>query len=76
MSELTPVTFAPKCKTPAFFIHANEDELVLKNNSERNFAVYGCEVKIAEYCSGGHNDERPAEMIKRVIEFLKSHLLA
>ncbi len=63
MSELTPVTFAPKCKTPAFFIHAHNDELVLKDNTERNFAAYGSEKKIAEYCPGGHNDERPHEVI-------------
>ena len=63
MSELTPVTYAPKCKTPAFFIHAQNDELVLKDNTERNFAAYGSDKKLVEYCPGGHNDERPIEVI-------------
>jgi dipeptidyl aminopeptidase/acylaminoacyl peptidase len=76
MSELTPVTFAPKCKTPAFFIHAHNDELVLKDNTERNYAAYGSDQKLVEYVPGGHNDERPKEVIQKVVAFLKANLLA
>ncbi len=74
INELTPVTYAPKCKVPAFFIHAHNDELVLKNNTERNFAAYGHEKKVVEYCPGGHSDERPREVIQKIIQFLKANL--
>ncbi len=76
MAELTPVTFAPKCKAPAFFIHAHNDELVLKDNTERNFTAYGSDQKLVEYVPGGHNDERPKEVIQKVVAFLKANLLA
>ena len=74
INELTPLTFAPRCKAPALFIHATHDEMVLKDNTERNFAAYGSTVKEVAYCDGGHNDERPAKVIEKVIAFYKTHL--
>ena len=74
INELTPMTFAPRCKAPALFIHGIHDEMVLKDNTERNFAAYGSTVKEVTYCEGGHNDERPAKVIEKVITFYKTHL--
>jgi dipeptidyl aminopeptidase/acylaminoacyl peptidase len=75
INDLTPLTYAPRCKTPALFIHAIHDEMVLKDNTERNFAAYGSSVKEVEYCDGGHNDERPKKVLEKVIAFYKAHLL-
>ena len=75
INELTPITYAPRCKTPAFFIHGQYDEMVLKDNTERNYAAYGSTIKEVEYCEGGHNDERPRKVIEKVLAFYKAHLL-
>ena len=75
INELKPLTYAPKCRTPALFIHAVHDEMVLKDNTERNHAAYGSTEKHVEYCDGGHNDERPKVVIEKVLAFYKQHLL-
>ncbi len=66
VTELTPITFSPKCKAPALFIHAKSDELVPKDHTVRNFAAYGSAEKEVEYCEGGHNDERPKHVNEKV----------
>lgn len=75
IAELTPYTFAPRCKVPALFVHGFEDEFVLMENTEKNFEAYGADDKDVTYCEGGHNDERPKETIDYIIGFLKKSLL-
>ena len=50
ISDLRPVDYAPKCKTPAYFIHGIKDEFVTVSHTEENFAAYGAEVKEVNYC--------------------------
>jgi fermentation-respiration switch protein FrsA (DUF1100 family) len=70
VNDLTPVTFAPRCKVPAYFLHGKEDDFVLKHHTEQNFAAYGSDKKTVDYCSGGHNDSRPQDSIEKIVKFL------
>ena len=75
-ADLNPVLMAPKCTTPALFLHGEHDELVLKSHSERNYAAYGGASKEAHYFPGGHNDQRSPATVEKALQFLKKHLLA
>ena len=73
--NLKTVTYAPKCKAPAVFIHAIEDTLVTMNHTEENYTVYGGEKDVI-YCDGDHNSERPEDVQQAVLNFFKKYLLA
>ncbi len=74
-TDLKPVEYAPKCKTPAFFIHGIDDDFVEMSHTEKNMSAYGSDQKEENYCQGGHNDERPAETIENAIKFFKKYLV-
>jgi dipeptidyl aminopeptidase/acylaminoacyl peptidase len=57
------MNYAPKCKTPALFIHGIDDDFVDKSHSERNYTEYGGPKELA-YCEGNHNDERPDDTLE------------
>jgi len=54
LDQLKPVAFAPKCKVPALFLHAVDDDFVSMTHTEENFEAYGGE-KEALYFEGDHN---------------------
>ena len=72
-TDLSPVIHAPKCAAPALFLHGEQDQLVQKTHSERNFAAYGGP-KESFYFPGGHNDPRSSKVIDKAVEFLKKNL--
>ena len=73
LDTLNPVADAPKCKTPALFVHGIEDDFVEMTNSEKNKTAWGGESDLV-YCEGSHNDERPEDVINQAVAFLKKHL--
>ena len=74
MDEIKPMDAAAKCKVPAFFIHAKDDELIPFTHLEQNVEKYGGETKCYLCLEGGHNDQRPQECYDEVLKFLKEHL--
>ena len=74
-TDLNPVVHAPKCKTPALFLHGMDDDFVVMDHTEKNFSAYGGDNKDVVYCEGGHNNERPQESLLQVLQFLKKCLL-
>ena len=73
IKKLNPIDCAELTETPCFFIHANKDELINKEHSDKLFEkVKG--VKFLENCEGGHNSKRPRELIVKVGKFLNKYL--
>ena len=58
LNTLKPVEHAPKCKMPALFIHACDDELIPMDHTEKNQSAYGGPKEVS-FCEGDHNSERP-----------------
>jgi hypothetical protein len=67
------VTFAPKCKAPAIFLHAVDDEFITMVHTEENYEAYGGE-KEAVYCEGDHNSAREGECLEAITQFLLKNL--
>ena len=74
MEQLKPVEYAPKCMTPALFVHGVDDELIPMDHTERNQAAWGGPKDVA-FCEGDHNSQRPQETMEQTLEFLTTHLL-
>lgn len=75
INELRPVDHAPKCKTPAYFIHGIDDDFVTMSHTEENFTAYGTEAKDVNYCEGDHNDARDPTVLEAALKFAKKYLL-
>ena len=58
---------AKACEAPAFFIHANGDEMIDPSNAAKLHAAYGGANKTLKMCEGDHNSERPAAVIQEAI---------
>jgi hypothetical protein len=73
IKKLNPIDSAEFTETPCFFIHANKDELINKEHSDKLFEkVKG--VKILKNCDGGHNSKRPREIVVKVAKFFNKYL--
>ena len=63
LEQLKPVEYAPKCTTPALFVHGVDDELIPMDHTERNQEAWGGP-KDVSFCEGDHNSQRPEETMK------------
>lgn len=71
--KLNPIDSAPYVTTPAFFIHAKNDELVPLEHSISIFGKYKGE-KTLNVCDGSHNTARQKHLQEKVGEFFKKYL--
>jgi len=71
---LKPVEAAFKCRAPALFIHAMEDDFIEMKNTQENFDAYSGEIKEIAFCEGDHNSERPDEIKDQILKFFIKHL--
>ena len=63
MADVVPENAAKECDCPAFFLHGSEDNFIVPEHSEKNFAAYGGTNKVIKKCAGDHNSPRPDDMI-------------
>jgi dipeptidyl aminopeptidase/acylaminoacyl peptidase len=63
LDDIKPIAFAPKCITPALFVHGIRDDFVTKEHTEKNFAAYGGPKEVL-YFEGTHNGERPIAVME------------
>ena len=75
INKLKPIDAAPKTTQPAFFIHANDDELIDNKHSDMLINAYKGKDKCLKRCNGQHNTKRPNKLIREVIEFFYKHLV-
>ena len=69
INKLKPIDAAPKTTQPAFFIHANDDELIDNKHSDMLINAYKGKDKCLKRCNGQHNTKRPNKLIREVIDF-------
>ena len=75
IDKLKPIEAAPKTTQPAFFIHANDDELINNKHSDMLINAYKGNNKILKKCNGQHNTKRPNRLIREVGDFFYKHLV-
>jgi hypothetical protein len=74
ISDLKPITYAPKTTTPGFFLHAMNDELVPLEHTLSLFEVYGGENKSLNVCEGTHNSVRLKHIMNKIGDFFVQNL--
>lgn len=70
--QLKPIDCVNKNNIPAFFICTEDDKLVRKHHTESLFERYKGPKKFA-CVPGGHNTERPLDLINDIISFFKTN---
>lgn len=71
--KLTPITYASKTTTPAFFLHAMNDELIPLEHTLNMFEVYGGD-KSLNVCEGTHNSTRLKHIMDKIGKFFVKYL--
>ena len=74
VEDLNTEEMAKVCEAPAYFMHAEGDEFVVLENTEKVHTSYKGTNKVLKTFAGDHNTERPAEVIAEAIDFLKTNL--
>ena len=74
IAELNTEEKAKLCEAPAHFMHAEGDNFVVLENSQKVHAAYKGQNKAIKTFPGDHNTERPDAAIKDAIAFLKTNL--
>ena len=72
--KLNPIEYADKITTPGFFIHAMNDELISLDHTLNIFDKYEGE-KSLNICEGTHNTGRQKQLMEKVGDFFKKHLI-
>jgi len=71
--KLKPINEAKKCRIPALFVVAKEDDFVRPHHGESLFREYGGDKKFLRV-EGDHNSVRPTHMLSSVGLFFQSML--
>lgn len=74
MAELDTESKAKNCEAPAHFMHAEGDNFVVLENSQKVHAAYKGQNKVLKTFAGDHNTERPEDALNDAINFLKTNL--
>lgn len=74
ISKLRPIDAVSKTKTPLFFIHAINDELISFEHTVKLSVEYKGEPNFAYIEKGGHNSPRPRDIFDRVGKFFTRYL--
>ena len=70
--ELNPAQCVINIHIPAFFICAKDDNFVRKHHTEDLFRLYKGSKKFASV-TGGHNGDRPFDVMIEIVNFFKSN---
>ena len=73
IDKLVPIECAKETKTPGFFVHAMNDELIPLEHSLKLYEEYGGE-KSLNVCEGGHNTKRKKHIIDKIGKFYTKYL--
>ena len=74
LDYLETVLYAKNCKTPAFFLHGEDDNFVNKSHCSNLFNDYKGDDKIIRIVKGKHNTARPKELKLKIVEFLEKYI--
>ena len=74
LDHLETVFYAKNCKTPAFFLHGEDDNFVNKTHCTNLFNDYKGDDKIIRIVKGKHNTARPKELKIKIVEFLEKYI--
>ena len=74
LDHLETVFYAKNCKTPAFFLHGEDDNFVNKSHCSNLFNDYKGDDKIIRIVKGKHNTARPKELKMKIVEFLEKYI--
>lgn len=73
IDKLQPIIYANKTKTPAFFVHAVNDELISLEQTLKLYEDYAGK-KLLNVVEGGHNSPRPKHINEKIAKFLSKYL--
>ena len=73
IDKLQPRIYASKTKTPAFFVHAVNDELISLEQSIKLYESYAGE-KSLNVVEGGHNSCRQRHVLEKIAKFFATYL--
>ena len=73
IDKLKPILYANKTKTPAFFLHAVQDELISLEQTLKLVENYGGE-KFINVVEGGHNSLRQKHVLEKITNFFVTYL--
>jgi len=73
IDKLQPHLYASKTKTPAFFVHAVNDELINLEQTIKLYENYGGE-KSLNVVEGGHNSTRQKHILEKIAKFFATYL--
>jgi hypothetical protein len=73
LEKLQPQIYASKTKTPAFFLHAVNDELISLEQTLKLVESYGGEYFI-NVVEGGHNSLRQKHVLEKIAKFFVTYL--
>lgn len=73
IDKLQPIIYAGKTKTPAFFIHAVNDDLIKLEQTLQMYEKYKGE-KSLNVVEGGHNSPRLKHIMEKIAKFFANYL--
>ena len=74
IDKLQPLLYSNKTKTPAFFIHAVNDELISLEQTQKLYESYAGR-KVLNVVEGGHNSCRPRHIGEKIAKFFVKYLI-
>jgi dienelactone hydrolase len=74
VEDLNTEERAKLCEAPALFMHAEGDNFVVLENSQKVHAAYKGANKSLKTFAGDHNTERPDNALNDAVTFLKSNM--
>ena len=73
IDQINPIDYAEISKTPTFFIHAMNDELIPYKHTIQIYEKYGGRKSI-NIVEGKHNTQRQKHLIIKVVNFFDKYL--
>jgi pimeloyl-ACP methyl ester carboxylesterase len=76
IGDVNPVDVAPRCFSPIYIIHGEQDNFIDPRHSREIFDAYGGADKSLEIIPGNHNSERPLVVKLRAVRLIVGALQA
>ena len=73
IDKINPIEFAEISKTPTFFIHAMNDDLIPYKHTIQIYEKYGG-IKSINIVEGKHNTQRQKHLINKIVNFFDKYL--
>ena len=73
INEMQVLEFVHNMRTPVFFIHGKDDELIDYKNTELLYEECTSQIKYKYIVNGEHNSDRPERVVMLATEFICHH---